>query len=501
MPHVIVVGAGAGGLATAIDLARRGAAVTLLERAATVGGKIRSVGGVDSGPTVFTMRWVFDALFSDAGTTLESLLTLHPVDVLARHAWSHTERLDLFADMDQSIDAIGRFAGPAEAAGYRDFCARSQRVYRTLEQPFMCAPRPTALSLAGSTGVSAMMGIAPFATLWRALGEHFRDPRLRQLFGRYATYSGSSPFESPATLMLIAHVEQQGVWLVEGGMVRLAQAMRDLAQGLGVTLRTGAQVEEIIVRDRRANGVRLTTGERIEADAVVLNGDVGALAAGLFGRALTNAAPAPKLAERSLSAITWAATATTTGFPLTRHNVFFSRDYPAEFDDIFRRHRLPTAPTVYVCAQDRGLSDPDGAERLLVLTNAPATGDRHDFTASEIEPCTRATFGLLSRCGLQVDLHPTRTEVTTPTQFEHLFPATGGALYGRAVHGSMAAFKRPGSRSAIQGLYLAGGSVHPGPGVPMAVLSGRQAAASVLEDLTSRSRSRRTVTSGGMLMR
>ncbi|MGD0109573.1 MAG: NAD(P)-binding protein, partial [Rhodopila sp.] len=216
-PRVTVIGAGAGGLAAAIDLARSGAAVTVLERAATPGGKIRQSQvagvGVDAGPTVLTMRWVFDALFSDAGTSLASHLTLHPTELLARHAWSGTERLDLFADIGRSADAIGRFAGSAEAAGYRSFCARAQRVYRTLEGPFIRAPRPTAVSLAAASGVSEMFSISPFATLWKALGDHFRDPRLRQLFGRYATYSGSSPFQSPATLMLIAHVEQQGVWL------------------------------------------------------------------------------------------------------------------------------------------------------------------------------------------------------------------------------------------------------------------------------------------------
>ena len=492
-PRVTVIGAGAGGLAAAIDLARAGAAVTILERAPTPGGKIRQSQvagtGIDAGPTVLTMRWVFDALFSDAGTSLSDHLTLHPAELLARHAWSGTERLDLFADNDRSADAIGRFAGSAEAAGFRAFCARAQRVYRTLEGPFIRAARPTAVSLAAKSGVSEMFGISPFATLWKALGDHFRDPRLRQLFGRYATYSGSSPFQAPATLMLIAHVEQQGVWLVEGGMVRLAQALSDLAVRQGAVVRVDAHVAEIAVRGDRAAGVVLASGERIESDAVVCNADFGALSSGIFGRAVAGAVPAAKRDGRSLSAVTWAVSATTAGFPLTRHNVFFSRNYKAEFDDVLRRGQLPTEPTVYVCAQDRGEpgAQPDGSpERLLVLVNAPPTGDRHNFTGTEIEECARRTFGLLQRCGgLTVHRHPQSTTVTTPAAFEKLFPATGGALYGQAVHGSMAAFRRPGSRSAVANLYLAGGSVHPGPGVPMAVLSGRQAAASLLKDLAS----------------
>lgn len=221
--RVIVIGAGIGGLAAALTLAAAGLDVTVLERADRVGGKMRSVpvGGsaIEAGPTVFTMRWVFDELFEEAGTSLEAEIGLRPASLLARHAWSGRERLDLFADVATSADAIAAFAGPREAEGYRRFCARAAEVYRTLEGPFIRADRPSPVDLAqrvGLAGIGSLWRIQPFATLWSALGEYFRDPRLRQLFGRYATYCGASPFEAPATLMLVAHVEQVGVWTVEG---------------------------------------------------------------------------------------------------------------------------------------------------------------------------------------------------------------------------------------------------------------------------------------------
>ena len=487
-PRVIIIGAGAGGLAAAIDLARQGLAVTLLEKAAALGGKIRvDAAGIDSGPTVLTMRWVFEALFADAGAVLADHLTLRPADLLARHAWSQTERLDLFADQRRSAEAIGNFAGAAEADGFLSFCARAQRVYQTLERPFMQAQKPTALSLTMGTGMAQMWGISPFSTLWQALGEHFRDPRLRQLFGRYATYSGSSPFQAPATLMLIAHVEQEGVWLVDGGMIALAQALATLAVRAGCLIRTQAMVQEIQVRRGRAAAVTLQNGELIEADAVICAADHAALSTGCFGPSVAASVASAKSDMRSLSALTWTLSATTEGFPLTRHNVFFGRDYAAEFDAVFRDGRITGEPTVYLCAQDRpDAAAPGVAERLLVLINAPPHGDRHVMPEQEIEQCAIRTFSLLERCGLTVHRRAEATTVTTPAMFAQIFPATGGALYGRAMHGSMAAFSRPGSRSRLPGLYLAGGSVHPGPGVPMAALSGRLAAASLLQDLTSR---------------
>lgn len=508
--RVIVIGAGIGGLAAALSLAASGLDVTVLERAPSVGGKMRSVsvGGVpvEAGPTVFTMRWVFDELFAEAGTSLETEIGLRPASLLARHAWSAHERLDLFADIAASADAIGTFAGAREAEGYRRFCARAAEVYRTLEGPFIRAERPSPVDLAqrvGLSGLGSLWRIQPFATLWSALGEYFRDPRLRQLFGRYATYCGASPFEAPATLMLVAHVEQAGVWTVEGGLSRLAGAVSDLAERRGARIRTGVQVARILTEGSRVAGVELADGERLAADAVIANADVAALGAGLLGPEAIGAGDRIPPRERSLSAVTACLTARAKGFDLAHHSVFFSADYRAEFDTILRGRRLPPDPTVYVCAQDRDGDDgsaPDGPERLLLLINAPADGGDRPLTPREIAACETTILRKLSACGLT--LEPTGpATLTTPTGFAGLFPGTGGALYGRASHGWTATFKRPGARTRVPGLYLAGGSVHPGPGVPMAAQSGRLAAAALRADLDSTARSRAAATSGGTSMR
>jgi 1-hydroxycarotenoid 3,4-desaturase len=480
-----------GGLAAAADLARRGVRVTVLERAGAPGGKARSVvvdgSGIDGGPTVFTMRWIFAGLFADAGLRMEDFLDLHAAETLARHAWRESGRLDLFADVDRSAEAIGDFAGAREAQGYRDFVARSGDIYRTLAGPFIAAERPSPLDLVtrvGLANIAALFRTAPWLTMAQALAKHFTDPRLRQLFGRYATYCGCSPFLAPATLMLVAHVEQDGVWLVKGGIARVAAALRELAERQGATFRFGAHVAEIIVERGRAAGVVLADGERIAADAVVFNGDASALGEGLLGAAARPATPVTPPGARSLSAITWCVKAPTSGFPLLHHNVFFAEDYAREFQAIFRERGITEAPTVYLCAQDRGHGEvAEGApERMLLLVNAPPDGDRGEFSDAMLSRVQAASLALLQRCGLTVAMGEDNTVRATPAGFHRLFPGTGGALYGRASHGATGTFARPGGVSRLPGLYLAGGSVHPGPGIPMAAMSGRLAAARLLED-------------------
>ncbi len=511
--RAIVVGAGIGGLVAAGVLARAGLDVTVLEEAARPGGKIRTVEvagrSIDAGPTVFTMRGLFREIAEAAGFDLDAALDLKPVETLARHAWRPDERLDLFVDPKRSAEAIGEFSGAEEARRFLAFHAEAAHVFRTLDRSFIRAAEPSRASLvlgAGLRGLADLARIRPFSSLWSTLGQMFSDPRLRQLFGRYATYCGSSPFEAPATLMLVAHVEMDGVWLVEGGMVRIAEAFEASAKRHGARFRYGAEVAEIEVSGGRATGVRLRNGERIEADAVVFNGDVSALGTGLLGKATSSAAPMTQPADRSLSAVTYFRLARTSGFELARHTVFFSDDYAREFSEIFSRSALPSAPTVYVCAQDRddaGRLRPDvEGERLMLLVNAPAVGDARPFSSEEIARCEESAMALLRRCGLEVSQPETsQTAVTTPNGFAKMFPATGGALYGPASHGANASFRRATTKSRLPGLYLAGGSVHPGPGIPMAALSGWRAAASLISDLASTGRSRRAATPGGMSTR
>jgi 1-hydroxycarotenoid 3,4-desaturase len=497
----VVIGAGMGGLAAAIRLAAAGLSVTLIEAADGPGGKMRSVpsaaGPVDCGPTVLTMRAVFDDLFALAGQRLEDHLTLLPQPILARHWWRDGSQLDLFADPARTTAAIAAFGGAQAEADFRRFDAMAAGLHQAFEGPVMQAAQPDLAGILRNTLAAPRLwsALLPGLSLERRLALSFRDPRLRQLFGRYATYVGGAPNLSPAVLALIWRAEAQGVWAVKGGMRHLAAALATLAEELGVRLIYGQGVKAISRQKGRVTSVALTDGRALPCGQVVFNGDPRALETGLLGQAAQEAVPTSATTPRSLSAWVWAFAAKVSGPELVHHNVFFGPDPRLEFGPI-AKGQMPTAPTLYICAQDRASGQtPDGPERFEIIMNGPA--DRPQ-DAGERDQCRRRTFQILASFGLEFHPVPEAQALTTPAQFATRFPGSQGAIYGRSPHGSFATFQRPGARTRLPGLYLAGGGAHPGAGVPMAALSGKHAAEAILSDLASTSVSGRTVMRGGM---
>ncbi len=490
--RVIVIGAGIGGLVAAAILSHQGYEVIVLERASTIGGKIRQIHingrPIDAGPTVFTMRNIFEGIFAAAGSQLDHHLSLQPLHTLARHYWNEEQRLDLFADKHQSADAISTFSSPSEGRNYLAFCQQTEKIFNVLHKSYITASRPTLLELVtriGFKNFNKLFDIKPFSKMYASLSSQFKDKRLRQLFGRYSTYCGSSPYMSPATLLLIAHVEQSGVWSIDGGMHQLVKALHNVAIANGAKFYFDQEVQEINLKYDRVSSVTSKTEENFECEKIICNTDLNALASGLLGSNVSNVIKPSKNKVNSLSAITWCSNATKINFPLSMHNVFFSNNYEQEFNDLFKYKKTTDQPTVYICAQDRiGKNDRDNqnVERLFCLINAPPNGEKHQYTKQEIKKCSMQMNETFKRCGFEFDINQHNAVATSPSDFANLFPATNGALYGQATHGWQASFQRPGSRSVIPGLYLAGGSVHPGPGIPMAATSGLLAANSLIND-------------------
>ena len=505
--RVVVIGAGMGGLASAIRLAAAGARVTLIEAQAAPGGKMRTLpspaGPVDAGPTVLTMRQVFDELFALAGTRLEDQVTLLPQAILARHWWPDGSRLDLTGDTDRDADAIAALSGPAEAARFRRFDRLARGLHAAFDAPVMQAPapQPGAIVRTAMAQPGLWPALLPGRSLRGLLGRQFRDPRLAQLFARYATYVGGRPGHAPAVLALIWRAEAAGVWAVQGGMHKLALALADLARRLGVDLRLGTPVRRIIRQGGRVSAVQLADGSTIPCAACIHAGDPAALTAGLLGEGLGDTLPASATRPRSLSAWVWSFAAVPQGplaADLIHHNVIFPADSRQEFGPI-GRGEMPETPTLYICAEDRaGPLPPSGPERFEIIVNAPA--GRPD-QPEDFARCHARTFSTLRKRGLWFSPEPGQQALTTPAMLDRLFPGSGGAIYGRSPEGTFAAFARPPARTRVPGLYLAGGGAHPGAGVPMAALSGKHAADAVMADLISASTSDRTVTPGGTLTR
>jgi phytoene desaturase len=489
LSRVVVVGAGVGGLAVAARLAVAGHGVTVCESADEVGGKLGLVvhdePGVgafrfDTGPSLVTLPQVFRDLFEDTGGWPDDL-SLEPLDPTARYRFADGTGFDASPDLDTQCRRLDAALQPGSGDDWRAFHERAGRVWEASRTPFL----ESALDGAGAVARLAVRSprdiaaIAPGRSL-RSLGRrHLRDPRLRTYLDRYATYTGSDPRRAPAALAAVPFVEQEyGGWYVPGGLHRLGLAVRDRAVGCGAVLRTGATVERIETTAGRVSGVRLVGGERLPAEVVVANAD----AAHVYGALVDAPVAARRLARATPSlsgfVLLLAVRGRTPG--LAHHNVLFPRDYDAEFDAVFGNPAQPVPdPTLYVSAPDDPAVRPDGCEAWFVLVNAPrhaAGPDRGPGAVDWRAPGVAASYAdclldLLGSRGLPVRDRVLWSQVLSPADLEERTGAVGGAIYGTSSNGASAAFLRPANRSPVPGLFLVGGSSHPGGGLPLVALS------------------------------
>ncbi len=488
---VVVVGAGVGGLSAAIHLACAGRRVVVLEAGGRVGGKMNEIVSDgfrwDTGPSVITMRHVLEALFAAAGRRMADYLTLEPIDPLTRYLWRDGTVFDPSPDLTRTLAGIAAI-DPRDVEGYLGYLAYAARIHRITGDKFIYGTPPTLLKLLNTPPLD-MLAVDPLRTMHGAIASFVRSAKMRQFLGRFATYVGASPYRAPATLNVIAHVELSGgVYYPRGGIYAIARALERLAGEVGVEVRLHSPVTAISVRDGRARGVTLADGTNLDAEAVIANVDV----ATVYDRLLP-ADPARARRRRALLG----AEASCSGFilllgvegedaRLAHHNILFSDDYRREFDDIFARGVPPSDPTVYIAITSK--TDPDhapaGCENWFVLVNAPPLDGRFVWDEANTAAYRDRVLATMAAHGFDVRGRVRTMHTLTPADLERLSGARRGALYGAGSNDRFSALRRPHNRDPlVRGLYFAGGTAHPGGGVPMVTLSGAAAAAVLLEDL------------------
>ncbi len=493
-----IIGAGIGGLAAAAQLARRGFTVGVFEQNLLVGGKMNRVTAAgyqfDTGPSLLTMPHVLAAHFAACGRRLEDYLTITPLQPLCRYFWPDGATLDAASDMTKMQAGLA-LLNEDDAAAYPRFIAHAQQIYQRTAKTFIYGSlEPADLLRALLRAPLDPLRIDPFRTMHQAVSGYFQDTRVRQLFDRYATYNGSSPYQAPATLCVIPYVEYSfGGWYVAGGIYQIARSMATLAEEMGAEICTNTAVDEVMVVQGRARGVRLADGRRVRARATLSNVDVLHSYSHLVPAAAQRAYNARRLAhvEPSCSGFVILLGVRRKIEQLAHHNIFFSRDYHAEFAAIFAQRRPAQQPTIYVAITSKSdpTQAPPGCENIFILVNAPYLSDETagDWWDEYKQAYRDLILARLREFGLDFTSDIEYEQMITPMDLQRRYGAWRGAIYGLSSNARLAAFMRPPIRARdIKRLYFAGGSAHPGGGVPLVTLSGGLAAQMIAVDLRHR---------------
>ncbi len=483
--QALVIGAGMGGLSSALLMAHAGLEVTVLEMGQYPGGKagITTLEGVtcDTGPSLMTMVDVLDDLFAKVGMEREEHITLRKLDPAFRYLYPDGTVIDIHHDLEATRESVREALGQNAVTQLDGFLRYASKIWEASAPPFVYsdAPSPGRMVRMDLSTLASMRHIDAMSLMWKAISKRVDNQHLRWMLARYATYNGSDVRQCPATLNCIAHVELvQGGWGVQGGMQQIGKALMKAAQSFGARFLFGQQVQKIHTQHNKVHEVTTVQGDTFPTKRVVCNVD----ARHLFGD-LIPGRHQDKDYEPSMSG--WNAiirASKTQARSQASHNVIFPKDYMQEFADIFDHRKVPDEPTIYTCNQSlahqiQGWQD---ADPLFVMINAPA---RQPGVADiDTEHLRNQVIGKLTKAGLMADTDPVLWQ-RSPRELAQRFPGSQGSIYGSSSNSRFAAFRRPANRDPrTQGLYLASGSAHPGGGVPLCLLSGCAAARAVLQD-------------------
>ena len=479
MSHAIVIGAGVAGLATSIRLAIKGYSVEVFEANAYPGGKLSAFElqgyRFDAGPSLFTMPHFVTQLFEMAGVDPKAHFDFKKKEVACHYFWSDKKKFRAYADRNLFLDEINKvFGEPKDEV--EKYLNKAHKKYDLTHSLFLEKSLHKLKTYLSPTTIKALINLGVLElskTLHQVNEETFSSPQLIQLFDRYATYNGSNPFQTSGIMTLIQHLEgHYGTFVPTKGMFSITKALYDLALILGVKFHFNSPIFEIKVGSKKAKGV-YTKSEFHRADVVVSNMDIHPT----YTRLLPHLRPPKKILsqERSSSAVIFYWGIENTFKELELHNIFFSDDYQNEFNAIFKNQTVSDDPTIYVniTSKDVPKDAPKGFENWFVMINTPA--DYGQDWDSIVNKLRKQVISKLSK-ELDTQIAPLIAceEVLTPPLIQEKTQSHLGALYGASSNNSLAAFLRhPNFSNRIKNLYFCGGSVHPGGGIPLCLLSAK----------------------------
>ncbi|QQS36418.1 MAG: phytoene desaturase [Ignavibacteriales bacterium] len=484
-----IIGSGLGGLSAAIRIASAGFPVDVYEQNSTAGGKAGVVSGngftFDSGPSLFTMNHVIDELFASIGLKSKDFIRLHHMKIICRYFYPDNTILDAFSDRQKFSDEILKktLDKPSTLERYFDYC---EKIYSLTGELFLSRDIHSPGTFISRNAFKALLNLKSidlFRTMHTTNSSFFRDPKVVQLFDRYATYNGSNPYEAPATLNIIPHVEfNLGSYVIKEGIRKLPSTLKSIAEKKGAKFFFNSPVEKILLHEKNVLGLRVD-GIEIPYDRVISNVDVNTTYKNLLGNGTIN--PSQKKTEPSLSGIVFYWGIEGLNPELEIHNILFSTNYEKEFDDIFNKRQIPEEPTVYIYISSKYNVDdaPPGCENWFVMINAPFNSgqDWEKETTHAREIILRI---IKKRTGLDIRSRILFEHVLTPAEIEKGTGSDKGSIYGISSNNRNAAFLRhPNKSKKINGLFFCGGSVHPGGGIPLVILSGKLASDKVIREL------------------
>ncbi len=486
--RVGIIGGGLAGLSAAVVLAGRGHKVTLFEANPWIGGKAAQWDQegyrFDMGPTILTLPSVLRKVCEEAGTTLEKEFNMVRLDPQWRSFFTDGSVLDLVENVDAMAGNAEAFApGKGAGEGYRKLLALSEKL-NTISKKYFFYKAIGGIKDMFRPGEMVNPGVLRDVLTMRmgqsvgsVLRQFVPDAKISQMMDHFTQYVGSCPETSPAVLCGIAHMQtDEGVWYPIGGTRAVPVVLGKIAERLGVEIRSDSEVKRILQENGRATGVELASGEKVALTAVVSNMDSVRTHRELVGGSAAAAFEARRKYEPACSGVVLYLGLRERYEHLLHHNFVFSRDPHEEFEAIYRKGEPAPDPTAYVCAPSgtEPAVAPPGGEALYVLVHTPYLRPHHDWKAM-LPAYRRVILEKLKTTGGMPDIEEriVTEHCLTPQGINDRYRVLNGAIYGLASHGTFTGAFKPSNRSRdVKGLYLAGGAAHPGPGMPMVLMSG-----------------------------